>query len=430
MARDRADVLAWAGEGMVMHHDLCPEIQLLLCSGYVRMDGTVDADMRLQLKTILEGPIDWDGLIEMALHHRMLPLLQQTLSSTCREWVPAPMMDRLQEMAIQVAVRNVSLTRELLSLLELLQAHDIEALTFKGPTLTSLLYGNLTLRLFGDLDILVHPRDVWRARELLLTRGYERRLISENQTSDADIWRYGYAFYLGHETRQTFVDLHWALGGVRTPFPLALAPFWRDHQATSLLGTSVKTFRPEDLLIYLCVHGGKHCWHKLGWICDVAMLLRREPALLNHNLMDRVQTSGVERMFLLGLRAAQAYFGVPLPEAIGQKAMADSTVQSLLVDVHEHLFNPSREAPGCVGPRLQMGYLQLRMRERFRDQKPLFLATLHHLIRPTALDRQALPLPLWASYLYYLVRPVRLLQQHGWRWCKQIAKRFNPAVPS
>jgi hypothetical protein len=30
----------------------------------------------------------------------------------------------------------------------------------------------------------------------------------------------------------------------------------------------------EDLLLILCAHGAKHLWMALGWICDVAELLR------------------------------------------------------------------------------------------------------------------------------------------------------------
>jgi hypothetical protein len=31
---------------------------------------------------------------------------------------------------------------------------------------------------------------------------------------------------------------------------------------------------PEDMLLFLCVHGGKHQWTRLAWICDVAEFIR------------------------------------------------------------------------------------------------------------------------------------------------------------
>src|SRR5207244_11975507 len=44
-------------------------------------------------------------------------------------------------------------------------------------------------------------------------------------------------------------------------------------------GTLVRTLSAEHLLLVLCAHGAKHCWERLGWICDVAELLRGTPAL-------------------------------------------------------------------------------------------------------------------------------------------------------
>lgn len=127
------------------HSHLSSEIQLLLCSGHLPHDGTVDTTSQLRIKAILANDINWDYLIEIALYHKMLPLLCQTLSNICDDSIPASVMSQLHEMATHIAMRNMALAQELLRLLELLQNHNIDALTFKGPALTSLLYGNLIL---------------------------------------------------------------------------------------------------------------------------------------------------------------------------------------------------------------------------------------------------------------------------------------------
>jgi len=44
---------------------------------------------------------------------------------------------------------------------------------YKGPTLALAVYGNLALREFTDLDILVQTQNVRQAAELLKDRGYQ-----------------------------------------------------------------------------------------------------------------------------------------------------------------------------------------------------------------------------------------------------------------
>ncbi|WP_089937639.1 nucleotidyltransferase domain-containing protein [Candidatus Entotheonella palauensis] len=380
----------------------------------------MDTTSQLRIKAILANDINWDYLIEIALYHKMLPLLCQTLSNICDESIPASVMSQLHEMATHIAMRNMALAQELLRLLELLQNHNIDALTFKGPALTSLLYGNLIFRFFGDLDILVHPQDLLRARELLLDHGYQLPLASENQPSETEILQYGHALHVEHETSHALVDLHWRLGGSFSPLPLTFEELWQQHQSMPLLGASVKTFQTEDLLIYLCVHGAKHFWYKLGWICDIATLVRSQPSLLNDAFMARVKACGAERMVLLGLLAAKQYFGAPLPEVIWLRAKSDSTVVFLLEEVNQRLLTPSPDTHEHIGPRLYRRYLQLRMRERFRDQASLWLAIISSILRPTKRDREVLRLPSWASCLYYLVRPVHCIQRYGWRFLQNL----------
>ena len=38
----------------------------------------------------------------------------------------------------------------------------------------------------------------------------------------------------------------------------------------------VRTLSAEDLLLALCVHASKHAWMRLGWICDIAGVVRSQ----------------------------------------------------------------------------------------------------------------------------------------------------------
>ncbi|GAG91885.1 unnamed protein product, partial [marine sediment metagenome] len=84
-----------------------------------------------------------------------MPLLYQSLKKTCPEAVPDDTLEQLRAYFLTNAKRNLFLTGKLLRLLELLKDNGILAVPFKGPVLAESVYGDLSLRQFADLDILV-----------------------------------------------------------------------------------------------------------------------------------------------------------------------------------------------------------------------------------------------------------------------------------
>src|SRR5262245_10666576 len=129
---------------------ICREVQLILCCA-----GThIDAAKAERIKGLLSEEINWDFLIHIASQHGVMPLLYFTLKNTCLEAVPKAVLDQLRNYFYTNAAHNVFLTTELLKLLTLFEAHGIPAIPFKGPVLAASVYGNLSLRQFGDLDIL------------------------------------------------------------------------------------------------------------------------------------------------------------------------------------------------------------------------------------------------------------------------------------
>ena len=65
----------------------------------------------------------------------------------------------------------------MVSLLELFEQNQIPAVPYKGPALSVGIYGKLSLRQFADLDILVPEKNVGKATELLIDRGYQAHFV-------------------------------------------------------------------------------------------------------------------------------------------------------------------------------------------------------------------------------------------------------------
>jgi hypothetical protein len=86
--------------------------------------------------------------------------------------VPEPEFAELATPFRANAVRNLHLTGELIPLTKAFGAADILVLLHKGPVLAQAAYGDLALREFTDLDLLIHADDLPRAIALRSEHGY------------------------------------------------------------------------------------------------------------------------------------------------------------------------------------------------------------------------------------------------------------------
>lgn len=388
-----------------------PEAELLLCCARSQMDSARAA----RIRALLQEGIDWSCLLQRALPHGLAPLLYWNLNATCPEAVPQATLTHLRNHFHANARRNLFLTGELLKLLNLLEVHGIPAIPLKGPVLAASVYGNLAFRWFGDLDIWVRQQDVLRARDLIMSQGYQPQIQLTNGR-EASFLRSHRELRLDGDAGRVLVELQWRIPThwqVLRSFPLDQKRLWQRLESVPLAGGTVLGPPPEDLLLILCVHGAGHGWRRLNWICDVAELIRLYPQMDYGRAMAQASASGCERMFLLGLRLAHDLLGAALPAETWRRVQADAAVEPLAVQVREWLFGDE------AGPThlFEEAAFYIRLRERLRERIPYFLfycwAYLRPAVIPTAEDRALLPLPAFLSFLYYLLRPIRMVGKYG-----------------
>lgn len=375
-----------------------PEIELLLhCA---RPDGATGAADRI--RTLLQGNVDWEYLLRTASSQRVTPLLYRKLESICPEAVPEDVLGRLRDYFHANHLRNLFLTGELLKLLDELEAHGIPAIPYKGPVLSALVYGNLALREFGDLDVLVRKEDAAKAGEILVSLGY-RSQHRMTKAQEAALLRYDrqYLFVKGDSA----VELHWTVTPRPVSFLLDPENLWSCVRQIPLGGGTVASLSPEDLLLVLCVHGSAHRWERLGWIRDVAELIRVSTEDVDwERLVERASSLNSRRMFLLGLSLANDLLDADLPREILCEAQADEVVRALATEVRGRLFSADRGSHELSGEPARWRF-HLRMLDSLRDR---FRYCIHQIATPNSADWEAVVLPIAVSSLYRLVRPLRL----------------------
>lgn len=398
-----------------------PEITLLLACARVHLDPAQAAIVR----GLAQQDLDWSYLLETAQAHALQPLLYRQLKANGAEHVPLAVLEQLRAAFEVNTAQSLALTAELVRLRALFREQQLEILAFKGPVLARLAYNNLALRQFVDLDILVKEEDVLRASALLLAHGYEV-IPALTPVQQRYYLKLGYEQTFWHAKKELKVDLHWSLlpkGFSFTPGP---AFSWERVAQVRLGHTDVPTLPQENLLLFLCMHGAKHNWSSLNWICDLAELLNSSPGLDWQRINRLAAQTGSHKMLMLGLYLTQHLLGTKLEGKVPAQLISDPRLPALAALVEDWLFDtsPVQRLRQPETPLTQQGWHTRRRHYTSRftawlRRDAVYLQTMPTLrdklwywfdevIKPTPLEWHSVPLPPSLFFLYYFLRPVRL----------------------
>ena len=376
-----------------------PEAALLIACARVPVDGP----HVVRIRQLVRAGLDWTRVLDLAAAHGMRPLLYHHLNAACADGVPHDVILQLRAFAHMNAARNLVMARELLSLLSMLAAAGVQAVPYKGPVLAQAIYGNLGLREFTDLDILIRPADATRARALMLARGYRPQYALVNE-HDAAFRRADCEYTFTHTEHGTTVEIQWALAPRFFSLTLDREGLERRLGSATLLGTPTLALSPEDLLFILCVHGCKHAWSQLEWICGVAETIRVTPGMDWPLVLSLADAAGARRMLLLGLAVARDRVDAALPVSVNRLVDRDAAVSRLAAEILGRRLDDNGSGT------LRRALVHLQMRERWADR-------IRYCVRlpftPTARDLALLSPAPGARYVAYPVRMARLALKYA-----------------
>lgn len=366
-------------------------------------------EMNLELKNkiyfLLKQGIDWNYVFDLSYAHAVVPLVYNSLKQVDID-LPLESLDEFADYFLRNAFRSLTYSKELVKIATTCQENDIELLPFKGSIFAASIYGNLALRTFGDMDFLVKEEKLSATLHILQKLEYPpAKQIAQAKARPYleyprfhESLNYQKSLDIIDRQRDIALELHWELFNSSFSFPVSFKQLWQRRIYVDIKEASIPTFCHEDLIIYLCTHASKHGWSRLQWICDIAELIRANPQLNWQQVYERATKWGCLRMLCLGLILAHSLLDASLPENIQQQLKQNHQAQLLAKQVSEHLLDPER--------RFNIYLFILRCRERYRDRLRFLLCLI---FVPKQEDWHFLRLPRSLHFLYYFVRPVRLL---------------------
>ena len=352
------------------------------------------------------GPVkDWQAFLALAEAHRIGPLSHAVLTGTGAA-VPEKAAQALTQVRERHTILNLARAAELLEVLEAFRAANIAAMPFKGVALSAQLYGDYTLRAAGDLDLFIRWGDLRKATDIILARGYRLTtpLGQDGRPSAEGIYEYKFE----RPSDETVLELHTQLNFVHSRYFHAVGMDWiGDHwQFIQIAGGMVRTADAETTLLLLCMHGTKHRWDRLNWVCDVAQLLRGSPELDWDRIRTTAREVGLKKAVALGLNLAKGLCGVSSFAKIAREFDSFPSVRGIAKNLERDFFDQPRKGLKGILP----------FHARLMDRPDLLRFILSkEMLRPTDRDEEFFPLPPSLRWMHVLIRPFRLLMDRSAR---------------
>jgi hypothetical protein len=334
-------------------HSGAPAWDLLLAGS--RADPTESDFSRIRIS--LERPVEWEAVLRLADGHGTSSLLYQNLSRV-GDLVPATVLASLGQRHERNVHKSLFLARELIQILDCLDAFGISAIPYKGVVVSEVYYGDMALRQAGDMDLFVHRQDVTRIKNALRDLGYATRLAVPEAALE-DYLDSGYEWTFDGPAGPNLLELQWALEPRFYAVDFDMEGMFTRAVNGTVAGRRVKIPSPEDLLLVLSVHAAKHVWGRVIWLCDIAQVLKQ--GNLNWDwVQSRAREFGIQRILHVTLLLANRLLAMPIPGEIQAVIVEDSTARVIADEIATML------GAGVSYSVEQVSYFRLMMRLRER----------------------------------------------------------------
>ncbi len=284
----------------------------------------LDETLREELIAIAEAG-EIGAFRDLALRQRMGPWVAEALALDARMADDARFVELRQACAGQ-AFEALILYGELARVLSSLNACSIDTIVLKGPAVAIQFYANPGLRPYGDIDILIHERDLPEISSLLESWGYRDKNADEHPGRLHECHGIFQRIFIHPDGRLVEVHCDHLRVGLE---PIGMDATWQRSCEMRFGKATGRVLEQHDLFIQLAVHLQRHGFERLIWFKDLDLMVRRGE-LDWERIRTEAQREDCAEIVGYVLYVLQSVLDTPLPAQAEALIGAESRVARFL----------------------------------------------------------------------------------------------------
>ena len=269
-------------------------------------------DIVERTKEILRSSyVDYQSILKLAWQNGVAPLLYKNFKAL--DIIPENAMNAMKTTYLISVSKNFFNEKETMKILTLLKENAIAVIPLKGPLASEIIFGNSGLYPSGDIDILIKPSDMDRAKRVLVEAGYSNY---DKDISEKDLisWHYN----LVYSSDKHVVEVHWNL--VKRYFTIPPGFWWEDTEALEYKDTQITTLSIEKYIMYAVFRLYDHGFRPLRFLVFMSELINKYCDLINWDeLFDYVDQHKMRRLVSFTLRLSNEMLRTNIPAYIVQR---------------------------------------------------------------------------------------------------------------
>ena len=341
---------------------------------------------------MLDQPLRWDLILERIKFHEIFPLVCRNLRMLNCHGVPPLMRVELESLFRMNGHRNTMLAGELAEILRLLDAVGVPAIPLKGIPLSESLYGDISLRVCADIDILVPRSLLPQSFGAVRRRGYTTDFAPPGVPLERLTKNSIECFMLRADGSMTYLlEPHWGILTGGSLEERAVSDLWVEAQRAVFFGVPAYRLSPEWEFLFLAAHAARHEWGKLKWLADLHEICSQRQ-IDWEKVAKQARLLGWSKLVRLTLAACRGLLGTQIPPNF---ALA--------------MFPPPVTTLPAGSPASWPFHTTFHLLGLLEGTTRKLRFLIERFLVPTTAEYQLVQLPSAAHFLYYLLRPLRLV---------------------
>ena len=195
--------------------------------------------------------------------------------------------------------------------------------------------------------MLVEEDKIKEFSNCLISLGYEA-FYDLDETKRKDFIKYNGVYNFENKKLGIPIDVHTKTCAPFEAPHLAKEFFFSNTEEIKTNGFSFSGLNKEALLVALSIHGAKHAWTHLKWICDIDVLISEFEKEELKRLLTRLENHKIRVLVLSTLLLSHEVLNTKLPDSILSDARSYKRIRLATKLLKSQMFNLSPWLPELV----------------------------------------------------------------------------------